>query len=314
MSKLSLLVHLNSYSDSVSTNSPNMNNFKWTRSLNSLTSSNPLSESISLAPGESKNIFNGTRTLNSDNTTTYSVSLKPITSNTYVIQNTSGTAPNFRTPRSIGLDATSQITVSTNGPLTIFTSTGGTLINTTSVVIGDQVRIGSLFNVSNQGSFKIIAKSSTSITIENQIGVSEGPITLGAGFLSQFSIYSASGIQIGDSLVISSGFSSASFGTYKITDVSAESIEFYSTSILPSETGITNPGLNIYSSAKSLIYIESDKNTQVTINGSLSSSIEPFIENTTIYPGIFLLKSTVYSLSLLNNSLDTSSVFIATVE
>ncbi|NJO48092.1 MAG: hypothetical protein HC840_00085 [Leptolyngbyaceae cyanobacterium RM2_2_4] len=313
MSKLNFLVHLNTYSDASASNNPSLSNFKWTREITGIPASNPISEAFNLAPGESKEIFSGTRTLQEDGTTAYSIALKPLSSSTYRITNTAGTAPQFRVLRANGADATTEVTAVVNGPIVTFSSTGGTAFNLAAVQIGDYVRIGDQFNTLNQGEYKIIAKTTTSFTVENFTGVNEGPITLGAGFASQVRIYGASGVQIGDTLVLANGFSSASFGSYKITDVTDNYVEFYSTDVLPVESGIL-ADLAIYSAAKNLVYLEADQKCTVTINGVQMASMEPFIINNARQPGVFMLKATVWSFSVQNNSLDSASCFVATVE
>lgn len=313
MSKLNFLVYLNTYSDASASNNPSLSNFKWAREITGIPASNPISEAFSLAPGETKTIFSGTRTLMEDGTTAYGIALKPLSSNTYRITNTAGTAPQFRVLRTNGADATTQITAVVNGPIVTFSSTGGTALNLAAVQIGDSVRIGSLFNILNQGEYKIIAKTTTSFTVENFTAVNEGPITLGSGFASQIRIYSAVGVQISDTLVIANGFSSASFGSYKITDVTDNYVEFYSTDVLPTESTIL-ADLAIYSSAKNLVYLEADQKAQVTINGSVVANMEPFIINDARQPGVFMLKTTVWSFAVTNSSLDSASCFVATVE
>lgn len=322
MSKLSLSIYLNAYSDPSSSNAPGLNNFKWARDLNSLIVSNPTNVAATLAPGETRALFSGVRTLAQDGTTQYSISLKPLSTNTYILANVAGTAPDFRTPRSTGADATTQVTSVTNGPIVTFSSTGGTAFNFAAVQIGDYVTIGNLFNVLNQGTFKIIAKTATSFTVENGVAVNEGPITLGAGFASQIAIFSAAGVQVGDTLVISGGFSQASWGSYEVTAVYAESVEFSSLALLPTEGPITTQSIAIYSNAKSLIYLESDSKLDVIVNGVTVGSIEPFIVSNAaqpslppaVIPGPFMLKSTVYSLSVTNNGISPANIFFAAVE
>lgn len=314
MSKLSLLVYLNASSDASTSNNPSLSNFKWTRSVDGIPVDNPLSQQISLYPGESRSLFSGTRTLLGDGTTNYSIALKPLSSNTYVLTATSGTLPNYRTPRATGASATTAVTVTINGPLATFTSTAGTPFNFASVQIGDFVRIGNLFNQLNQGEYQIIAKNSTSFTIENESASAEGPIVLGSGFATQVQIYSAAGVQVGDTLVISGGFSLATQGSYQVTGVAAEYVEFYSTDVLPAESGILTTGIAIYSAAKSLVYIECDQKATITINGSQTVNMEPLIINGSSQPGIFMVHSTVYSLSIQNTSLSPSNVFLASAE
>jgi hypothetical protein len=314
MSKLNFLVYLNAYSDQSASNAPSLSNFKWTRDMTGLTASNPISEAFSLAPGETKEIFSGSRTLTVDGTTNFSLSLKPLSSSTYKLLATSGTAPGFKTARSTGADATTQVTSVVNGPIITFSSTGGTAFNLAAVQIGDLVRIGNLFNILNQGEYKILAKTATSFTVENQVAIGEGPITLGAGFADQVRMYSSVGVQIGDIVLIKSGFSSVTFGSYKITDLTDNYIEFYSTAVLPAETGIVSADLAVYSAAKNLVYLESDQKATVTLNGVQMASMEPFIINNSRQPGIFMLKATIFSFAVTNNSLDAASCFVATVE
>ncbi len=314
MSKFNFLVYLNAFSDANSSNNPSLSNFKWARDISGIIASNPLSEAFDLAPGESKSLFNGTRTLAQDGTTEYDISLKPLSTHTYILKASAGTLPNFRTPRAIATDATSQVTVTLNGPLTIFTFSGGTLPNLASVAVGDNVRIGSQFNVQNQGEWKILAKSSTSFTVENQIGAAEGPITLGASFADQIEIYSAAGVQAGDTLIISGGFSAVTQNSYKITAVAGNYLEFYSTDALPIENSIQTTAIAVYSAAKNLIYLESNQKVSITVNGSIVAKLEPFIINDAKQPGMFMLKSTVYSLDVQNTSLDTAALFLASIE
>lgn len=315
MSKMNLLVFLNAYGDSNPSNAPSQNNFKWTKDINGMEVFNPISQSIDLAPGETKEIFSGTRTLSHDLTTVYNLTKKPLSSNTYVLKATSGTLPNFRTPRSIGIDATTEIEISTNSPLMIITSIGGTLFNLTSVQVGDFIRLGTVFNSSNQGEFKILSKTSNSITVENFSAYNESSVILGVTFNDQIQIYSAAGVQKNDTLIISGGFSSVSQNSYKITDVAANYLEFYFTSTLPEETGIITNSLSIYSIAKQLIYLESDNKIKLIINGtSMPNDIEPLINGNSSQPGMFLMKSTIYSLSIINSSTNTANVFFASVE
>lgn len=312
MSKLTLQVYLNAYSDANSSNNPDLNNFKWNRTLNGLAVGSPHANAFQLAPGETRTLFSGSRTLAQDGTTTYSIALKPLTTNTYVLSAVAGTLPNFRTPRTTGADATTQITVTQNGPLMTFTSTGGTALNLAGSLVGDTVVIGSVFNIQNQGAFKVLALSTTSLTVENELGVAEGPITLGAA--SQIQLFSASGVQVGDTLKITGGFSAVTQASYQVTAVYANSVEFYANSVLPQETSILTEAIAIYSDAKQLVYLESDQNVSMQVNGVAAGEIEPFVFNNCTQPGVFMRKSTMYSMTVTNNSTNTANCFSASAE
>lgn len=319
MPNLNFLVFLNAYSDRNPSNAPSRNNFKWGRDLNSLSVENPYSLEFTLAPGETRSLFSGVRTLAQNNTTQYSIAPKPLTTSTYVLSWVGGTAPAFRTSRSSGADATTQVTVTLNGTVATFTSTGGTPFSLISggVVVGDNVRIGTNFNQLNQGPWQIIALTATSFSIVNPFAVAEGPVTLGSGFASQVDIYSAAGVQVGDILSINGGFSLVTQGTYEVTGVADTFLEFSSTAVLPTEGPITTQAIAVYSSAKRLIYMEADQKCAVTINGSLVNNIAPMINATCGCPtnhGFLLLTSTVYSLSVTNNGLAQATLYLASVE
>src|ERR1700722_15179958 len=134
MSKLSLSVYLNAYSDRNPSNTPGQNNFRWNRELNSIIVNNPTNQSATVAPGENLPLFSGLRTLLQDGTTQYSISF--VGGNTYALTAVGGTLPNFRTPRATGADATTQIKTSINGPLETFTSQPGTFASFTGEIPG----------------------------------------------------------------------------------------------------------------------------------------------------------------------------------
>jgi len=210
------------------------------------------------------------------------------------------------------------------------TLTGGTVATplaliSNGVVVGDYVTLGSEFAAGNQGTFQLVALTANSFSVVNPLAVVEGPITLGSTFASQLQIYSAAGVQVGDTLVISSGFSPVTWGSYKITAVYAESLEFSSTAVLPQESSITT-NVVIYSMAKSLIYMESDANLVVTVNGvAMASQLQPFnvincatgLPTSALgypTPGMLLLTAIVYSLSVTNNGIAPANLFLAAAE
>jgi hypothetical protein len=312
MSKANILVYLNIYRDSNPTNSPNMSHTKWQRELQGVSAEKPQSIEFSLAPGESRVMFDGQRTLSSDNTTVYSLTLK--SGSTYMLKNTSGTSPAFRTLRNIGSDATSQITVTVSGSLMTLQGTGGTIISTASVVVGDEISIGNIFNAANRGRFKILSKTTNSVTVENSSAIAEASITLGSNYADEIRIYSASGVQKGDKIKLGSGFFSTNQSTYEVTGVQDNLVEFFSAGVLATETGLVNPSVTIYSSAKKLVYVETDKPVNVTVNGIAESKIEPFIEGNNSLPGMLLKRSTMWEMTITNNGTDMATLYFVSIE
>jgi hypothetical protein len=315
MGKMNVLVHLNAYKDSMASNNPSLNNFKWTRQLEGLEADKAQSIEFSLAPGESRILFNGQRALSNDNTSVFDVDQKAGSSvNTYVLTSIGGSAPQFRTSRTIGSDATTEVTVSTVGELTTFKATGGTVYSMTSVSVGDEVLVGPVFNAGNQGKFKILAKTSDSFTVSNANGTAETSIVLGSGYEDEIRIFSSSGVQVGDKLKIGNGFSDIAQNTYEITAVTDISVEFYSSPTLPPETGIVGPNITVYSDAKKLVYLETDKKIDLEINNVLESGVEPFIEAASYLPGVFLKRSTVWQMEVTNNGTEMATLYFASIE
>lgn len=317
MSTFNFLVYLNAYSDRKSTNSPSRGNFKWTRDTNGLPVSDPTSLDFDLAPGETKTLVNGTRTLTQDNTTQYSIALAPFQTTLYNLSWVGGTNPTFRTSRTSGADATTQVTVTVNGTVVTFASTGGTPFNLISggVIVGDYVTIGNTFNSLNQGQWQIISLTATSFSVVNPSGVNEGPYILGSGFANQINIYSAAGVQVGDTLQISGGFSPVTQGYYTVTAVTNNYLQFSSVGVLPAEGPITTESIAVFSNAQRFIYLESNQHVTIVVNNISGNEINPLVgsvSNTT--PGIFLRTSTVYSLTVTNVSTGTAKLFFAAVE
>lgn len=319
MNKLNLLVHLNGYQDTNASNNPSQNNFKWQRDLQGVNISEPASKSLSLPAGQSISLFTGSVSTSADNSTAWNIALKAGTSQTYVISKASGTSPAFRAARTSGADATTQITVTKNANLLTFASVGGTALNliTGGVTVTDEVRIGSLFNPTNQGKFKILARNSTSFTIENPSGQVEGPITLTSDFANQIMIFGSNGVQVGDKVDLIAGFSLVSLGTYDITDVSPDSIEIYSINALPTESAISNnpSALMVYRDAKNFVYVESDQSLTIQIDGSSApNKLEPMTAGSTLVPGVFMSSASMKSLIVTNTSLETATIFYITAE
>lgn len=316
---MNLIVHINAYDDDTSTNSPTRNNVKWNREMQGIDISEPESRSLRLGAGQSLSLFSGTISTSDDATTTWDIALKAGSTNVYRISHNAGTAPVFRTARVSGADATTEVTITKNAKLLTFTSTGGTVFGliANGVVVGDEVRLGTGFNAVNQGKFKILALTATSFTIENEAGQAEGPIVLDADFADDVNIYSTDGVQVEDKIDIVAGFSSVTFGTYEISDVSHDYIEFYSSGSIPAESGIVNTTavMDIYRDAKQFIYIESDKKLDVKINGSaVTNQIEPFSIGTARASGVFMSRASLKSAEIENKSQETANIFYVVAE
>lgn len=313
MSYLNLLVHINSFEDSNDTNNPSQNQTKWTFDKQKLDCNEPFSQIINLSGGEERELFSGVVSL-LNTPANYSLSL--IDSSTYrILSSSNGT---FRAFRINGSDATTVAQLTINGHLVTLSASSGTAFSFISggVEISDSIRLGIGFNASNQGVFKILSRTATTLSFENANAVAEN-ITLGADFLEDIQIYDKDGIQTGESVKIVAGFSSSSFGSYSISDVNHNYIEFNTSDILAEESGISSSPVPfiIYNNLKKMLYIESSKSLSISINGSVeTNTIEPMNLGTKKIPGILLNTGSIYSCSILNNSEDTAKIYFASCE
>ena len=123
MSKLIMSLFLNAYDDVRPSNAPSRSPIKWARDIQSVLVNNPKSEDYTIDPGTTQIIFNSMRALLQDGTTEYSLALVPLSTTTYSLSWSGGTAPNFRTPRVLTTASTTQVTSSVNGPVETFTFT-----------------------------------------------------------------------------------------------------------------------------------------------------------------------------------------------
>jgi len=307
MSRLNVLVALNAFSDQSPSNSNSLNNFKWTRELACLEGESPKSDAFTVTPGQPVAYYSGLRTLGQDNTTEYTVSLK--SGSTYTLANTAGTVPTIALARATTQDITSQFQVTKNGPLAIFTRIAGTSLGGAVIQPGDIVEIYSNFSPLNQGLFTVLAASADSFTVENANATLE-TVTLSSAASLEF--YSLNNVQKDDVLTISSGFGLPILGSYIITKVKPGKVEFYSPNPLPTSTALSQ--VTIAKSSKQFIYLETSTAIKVTINGNDPVVVQPFITASGNKPGLLMLKSTIHSISLECDTIQSSEVFIATIE
>lgn len=313
------------YNDTVAGNNPFIRVFDLAYDILATTANEPKAEDILIPASSSLTIFNGVRTTAIDGTTAFDVTKPYPTLNTYRFTRSAGTQPVFRTNRNIAVDDTTQFTISVNGPVITLTSSGGTAPDFSSVVVGDILRIDASAGVSanNQGRFTIIAKTTSSISIKNTSGVGE-TVTLNNTASNSFLIYSngSSGnqVQISDKVILSAGFSQASWGTYSVTEVTPFwfEVSIASTGGIPLETGITPDatGMIFYSSAKQALLIASQDRCSVRVNGDSSDNtlLEPQEIDNPKRPALYFKHGTVYSLVINNLSLQPLKVIVASVE
>jgi hypothetical protein len=270
------------YQDASPNNNPQNRMADWRQNVVNVSVDNPLNEKFSIPPSGQQLVFSGSRVTTIDNTSAFSITINPTNSNLYRVTNTAGTAPGFRTNRGLTLTGdTVTVTVNNNVSVTFNVVTN----NWSSVSVGDTVFIptvltgdvASPFNVLNGGFWLVIGKDAggtpKNMTATRLPGVSFSGTseTVAQTTNTQFNVFSSAGVQVGDTLQISSGFSLVTQQVaYTVATVTATFVEFLSSSPLPLEVGITptNSGMTFYNFAKRYVRIEADQPCYVQFNGS----------------------------------------------
>lgn len=311
------------YSDSGTSALPARKHFDWTRTIVAEIL-NPNSVQRTIPVGSTYTFFNGTQSTTIDGTTAFTVTQSPLRLDLYRFTATAGAVPNFRTDRALTLTGNS-VTVVVNSDLTAtFNLSGGTWAG---VTVGDTVFIpgpitgdsASPFSAANQGFWSVIAViSPTSLQVQ-RTGQFNGtgevvPVTVN----SQIAAFTPGGVQVGDRVFISSGFSIQTLGFYVIEQVTPTWFEVRSTIALPLEVGKipTATGMVFYTNAKKFLRIESDQRVSVRLNGATDDRlwIDPVEPGDTELPGWHESYGKAYSLVIVNYSTSPAVVTVISGE
>lgn len=317
------------YDDANSNSNPQLRFFDWRRSVQNTLVDNPLETRYTIPPNTSQVLFSGNRITAIDSTTTFQLALNAVNNGLYRVTATSGTAPSFRTDRGLNLTGdTVSISVNNNSTANVTVTTN----NFANVQVGDNVFIPSTltgdsslnspFNVGNGGYWTVISKASgltpKTITIIRLAGASFSGVTetVTPTSAGQFVAFSSSGVQSGDTLEISSGFSPVTQSTFKIVNVTPTWVEFASTLNLPLESGIQPgaTGMVFYVSNKKYLRVEANYEVAIRLNTDVGTTnqnnrIVPRVVGTKDGIGWFETWGTVWALEIQNRS-KTSSVTI----
>lgn len=202
---------------------------------------------------------------------------------------------------------------------------GGSFLSLGSVLVGDIMRIDSTagFSPNNTGDFTIIGVTGSTISIINPNAIVED-VTLMNTANHSFLIYSNGAAsnqpQIGDNVVISAGFSPATWGTYQLIEVTSFwfDVSIIAPGGIPIETNI-EPGVSgmvFYSSAKLSVLVAAQDKCSVRLNGDTTDNnlLEPVEAGNPQRPALFYKQGTAYSVVINNLSINSLSVLVATVE
>ncbi len=243
---------------------------------------NPKTEPYTVDPGATLTVFNGSRTMATDGTTQFTLTLSPLASTRYRFTFSAGTDPVLRTARALAL-ATKTVTVTVNNNLTV---TMASLVGDwTAVQVGDTVFIpgtttgdaAAPFNPLNVGYWTVIAVAGDGSSVQlarptgtSFIGYAEAVVVASN---AQVLAYSAAGVQVGDKVRISAGFVAPVLGTYQVIAVTDKWFEITATAPLP--TGVSAlpgaSGIQFFASAKRYMRVEGDQSFVLRGNGDVGS-------------------------------------------
>jgi hypothetical protein len=324
---LNVTTKIVAYGDGDVSSNPRLKYADWQRNLTGLAVANPQSKGHSIDPGSSSVIFNGTLASTIDGTTAFGIALSSIEASTYRITNTGGTAPGFRTGRSLTLNAVAiTFTVNNNATVTVTVPVGPDFTN---VQVGDDIFVphtttgdtANVLSVLNAGFWRVLGKaSSTNLTLVRPAGQDfeavTQTVTLTAN--SQFRAFSATGLQAGNSVDISAGFSLTTRKTYTVKTVTDTFIEIVSTTALPSESGILPgaSGLQFFSQNKKFVYIEANQECAVRVNGDVGNyqRLSPFDASNSNSVAQYMRTGPTWSLTVVNLSPNTLSLMVVDCE
>lgn len=315
------------YGDLGATSNPLKKYFDWSVDR-TYSVRNPKSEPFTVAPGETLSLFSGTRSTSINNSTEFDLTLSPLESDLYRFTwSGAGANPALRTARVLTLGgSTVQMTANANATV----SMAGLAGDFTNVVVGDVVFIpdtttgdaASPFDVLNVGYWTVLAKNGDASQIE--LGRPTGTSFTGKTEAVSVAVdaevlaYSAAGVQVGDKVTLSAGFSSPVLGTYSITSVTPEWFEVTTTKALPvAATAVpTTSGIQFYSAAKRYVRFEVDQATTVRLNGDTGSSVvvEPFIAGDPQNTGILEKVGPVWSATVVNQSTEQLNLLLTSAE
>lgn len=313
------------YGDTTASNNPNMRYFDWKRCLNAVSVQNPTSSQYSILPGVEQLIFDGTRTITADNTTTWAVTLSTVDSNTYRFTATGGAAPGLRTDRALTLNGAS-VTVAV---LPNFTATLTTTVSDfTSVSPGDTLFIPGAatgdsagpFNPLNTGYWVVLGVAGATVTLSRLPGASFeawGEV-VAVTANSQVQAFSSNGVQVGDKVDISSGFFGSTLKTFTVTAINAHWFEVQSTSPLAAQSGVTPGAVGIvfYTAAKRFLRIEADQECSIRLNGDTSNTnrLSPWDASNPDLVAEYVKVGPTWSLKVFNRSSVTLNVLVLAAE
>ncbi len=311
------------FDDTPSNRNPLRRHADWQQNVQALPVLGPQGpRDYTLAPGEELTLFNGTRSLTANGSTEYDLALSVLDSSRYRLTWTgTGSAPGFRTARVVAVGGGNLIiAVQTNDTILVTSSLGAVF---GAVMVGDDVLFPgvatgdpAVFDPLNEGLWTVLAAAAGQLQLARKPGTafSATSETVALTDDDQVLVFSAAGTQVDDLVDLVAGFSASALRAYPVAAVTAKWIEFTSTLPLAEETVVPGvSGLKVYSDAKRFVYLETNQEVAVKLNGNTGETdrVEPLPDGSN---GWFEKVGTTYSLAVKNRSTATATVTLISAE
>lgn len=324
MANLTIATQATAYEDADTTSNPSQLPVDWKFQVTNLPVDNPSTTPFTVPAGGTFLVVDGSRPTSLDGSTVFNLRASPVVPSRYRVTNTAGAAPVFRTDRAVSVQGVSlALAANRNQAVTVV---AGSSAPFTSVQVGDVVLVPgpstgdpvTLFSQLNEGYWSVLTATGTTLTLARLpgqpfSGVTETVVPASNG---QFRVFSAAGVQVGDSVDISAGFSAPARRTFVVVALAPDWFEFQSTSPLGEESGIAPgvTGMLFYAAAKRWIRIEVDQECVVRLNGDTGTTnrVVPIIAGDRRLRGWFEKFGPVWRAEVVNRaSVPARMVFLA---
>lgn len=326
---LNIIQQIQAYGDSSVSSNPRLKFVDWNRGNSSIFCRNPHSKPYTIDPGATLAIFDAVRPTTIDGTTSFNVTLSPLDPSRYRFAWVGGANPGLRTNRGLTLNGiavtftvaannTVDVTVPSLAPFDFTGVVAGDVVFVPGVTTGDSANILSILNT---GYWQVLAViSSKHLVLARPYGSDFTAVTetqtLAADI--QLQAFSAAGVQPGDSVSVSAGFSLVTQKTFEVVAVTGTFFEVVSTTPVPSESSIepTASGLVFYNGAKSFLYVEADQECVIRVNGDTGNfqRLSPVEAGNTERPGQYLRRGPTWSLSIVNRAAVSMNIMVIHAE
>lgn len=259
--------------------------------------------------GETVTFFDGSRSIGGDSTTVLTLSLSPLEVDPiYRFTWTSGTAPGFRTARSVDLSGQSvSIQLNANQTVTV-TGPAGSFA---SAQVADEVLVPGVltgdasgpFSEANVGFWVVLAKTSSTLQLARRATASFSGVTETVAVVTtgQLQVFAPGPVQVGDYVDVLASFSAPVRRSYQVTEVSPAWFEVVASDPLPSlEVGTAAAPPIFYSNAWKVAWLQVDQEATYSLNGGAAQRLAPLVPGSTA--GDFWTTGPVWSLSVTNRS------------